>query len=112
MAVSTQPSGREGRFADCWSDPEQMHEMAAIVRLLTEIWSVPQVTKIGLAPRDIGVDLWVFMSEDDYDAEGLVSQAERDYINASSPHSFVLHVVPGSDVATEMLPPMTVLLER
>lgn len=112
MSVSTQPSGRGAPSAAPWSDPEQMHEVATIVRLLTEIWTIPQVTKIGLATRETGIDLWVFMREEDYEAEGLISLAERDYLNTSPPHGFLLHVAPGSDIHPTMLPPMTVLLER
>ena len=112
MAVGMQPSGRGSSSAGPWSDPEQMHEVATIVRLLTEIWTIPQVTKIGLATRATGVDLWIFMQEDDYEAEGRISLAERDYLNASPPHGFAVHVAPGSDIAPDMLPPMTVLLER
>jgi hypothetical protein len=89
-----------------------MHEVAAVVRLLTEIWSVPQVTKIGLATREAGIDLWVFMTEDDYEAEGQVSLAERDYLIANPAPGFAVQVVPGSDIAPDLLPPMTVLLER
>lgn len=112
MAVSTQPSERGAVAAGLWSDPEHVDEIAATVRLLTEIWTVPQVTKVALAPRESGIDLWVFMSEDDYEAEGRISLAERAYINARSARGFSLNVVPGQDIAPSMLPPMTVLLER
>jgi len=112
MAVGTQASGRGPSIVGPWSDPAQMHEVAAVVRLLTEIWTVPQVTKIGLAARETGIDLWIFMSEEDYEAEGLISLAERDYLNASAPPGFLLHVAPGTDIAPSMLPPMTILLER
>lgn len=112
MAVSTQPSGRGSSSPGPWSDPEQMHEVATIVRLLTKIWTIPQVTKIGLATRETGIDLWIFMPQEDYEAEGVISLAERDYLNASPPHGFALHVAPGSDIPPEMLPPMTILLER
>src|SRR4051794_25322322 len=94
MTVGTQPSSRGASGAGPWSDPEQMHEVATIVRLLTEIWTVPQVSKIGLAMRESGIDLWVFLTEDDYEAEGLISLAEREYLNVSSPYRFLLHVVP------------------
>ena len=112
MAIDTQPVGRGGVLVGPWSNPEQMHEVAAVVRLLTEIWTVPQVTKVALATRDGGVDLWVFMAEDDYEAEGRISLAERDYLNAGPPRGFSVNVVPGQDIAPSMLPPMTVLLER
>ena len=112
MAVDTQSSGRGSFSAGPWFDPDQMHEVAAIVRLLTAVWTVPQVTKVSLAVRATGIDVWVFMSEDDYEAEALISRAEREYINASPPHGFLLHVVPGTDIDVEMLPPATVLLER
>ena len=112
MAVGMPPSGRGSASTGAWSDPERMHALATIVRLLTEIWTIPQVAKIGLATRAIGVDLWIFMREDDYEAEGLISLAERDYLNASPPHGFALQVVPGADIAPNMLPPMTVLLKR
>jgi hypothetical protein len=112
MAVGTQPWGRGPSAPSPWSDPEQMHELTTIVRLLTELWTVPQVAKIGLATRDTGIDLWVFMPEEDYEAEGRISLAERDYLNASPPHGFLLHVVPGADIDPNMLPAMSILLER
>jgi hypothetical protein len=112
MAFSTHASDPGSSPTGSWADPAQMHEVAAIVRLLTKIWSIPQVTKIGLAPRETGIDLWVFMAEDDYEAEGLISLAEREYLNAGPAPGFILNVVPGSDVAPAMLPSMTVLLER
>ena len=112
MAVDTQPSGRGSFTTGPWSDPEHMHAVAAIVRLLTVIWTIPQVTKVRYAIRESGIDIWVFMSGDDYEAESLISRAERDYLNASPPAGFQLHVVPGTDIAPEMLPPLTVLLER
>jgi hypothetical protein len=112
MAVSTQPAERGASFASLWSDPAQMHTVAAIVRLLTEIWTIPQVRKVGLAVLETRTDLWVFMSEDDYEAEGRISLAERDYLNASPPRGFSLNVVPGQDIMPSMLPTMTILLER
>ena len=42
MAVGMQPSGRGSSLAGPWSDPERMHEVATIVRLLTEIWTIPR----------------------------------------------------------------------
>jgi hypothetical protein len=89
-----------------------MHEVATIVQLLTEIWNIPIVRRIGLSTRESGVDLWVFVYEEDYEAEGLISMAEREYLNASPAYGAALHVVPGSDIDPDMLPPMTVLLER
>jgi hypothetical protein len=112
MVVDTQRSGQGPFNLGPWFVPEQMHEVAAIVRLLTAVWTIPQVTKVSLAIRETSIDVWVFMSEDNYEAEALISHAERDYINASPPHGFLLHVVPGTDVSAEMLPPSTVILER
>ena len=112
MAVNTQPSGRGSSGAGPWFDPDQMFEVAAMVRLLTVIWTVPQVTRVSYAIRATGIDVWVIMAEDDYDAEALISRAEREYLNANPPHGFQLHVVPGTDLKPEMLPPATVLLER
>ena len=83
-----------------------------MVRLLTVIWTVPRVTKVSYATRATGIDVWVFMTEDNYADEAMISRAEREYLNANPPHGFQLYVVPGTDISPDMLPPATVLLER
>jgi hypothetical protein len=112
MAVNMQPFGRGSSGVGPWADPEQMYEVAALVRLLAVIWTVPRVRKVSYATRATGIDVWVFMTEDNYEDEALISRAEREYLNANPPHGFQLHVVPGTDISPDMLPPATVLLER
>jgi hypothetical protein len=79
---------------------------------MTAVGAVPQVTKLAMSTSGTGIDLWVFMAEDDYEAEGLISLAERDFLNSGCPPIVLIHVVPGNDIDLNMLPPMTVLLER
>lgn len=113
MAVADQPPVTPAGPGGFWPSPEQFRQFAPFVRLLTSIWSVPQVRKVSTSTCDSGVDLWVFMTEDNYQAEALISRAERDFLNSSDVAArFHLHVIPGNDVDPEMLPPTILILER
>lgn len=95
-----------------WPKPSQLRRSAPILRLLAEIWAVPQVTKVGLMLRESDVHIWVFMPEDDRAAESKISAAERAYLNATTLHGFELDVVPTSVIREDVLPPYEVVLER
>lgn len=119
MAVAAQPPSQHGTSGRRRLSPDELHELAPIVRLLTAIWMVPQVTKVAVATGEAitnvaAVDIWVFMSEEDYEAEAAISRAERAFLNENPGFGFLftLNVVPGQDIAPEMIPRHTVLLER
>ena len=95
-----------------WPSSEVLREHAPIVRLLSEIWVIPQVMKIGVAGGPHSVDLWVFASEDSEEIEAAISAAERAYRTAARPRGFTLHVIPHGAVPADALPPYDTLIER
>lgn len=95
-----------------WPSTEVLREHAPVVRLLSSIWAIPQVTKIGLTLGTHSVDLWVFMAEDDAALEARISAAERAYAAEVCTHGFMLHVIPDGAVPAEALPPYETLIER
>ena len=107
-----QPSKPARRRAAAWPKPSQLKQSVPILRLLAEIWSIPQVNKIGMHVLGADVHLWVLMPDDDRDAESKISAAERAYLNATTLHAFELDVVPLSSVREDILPPFETVLER
>jgi hypothetical protein len=95
-----------------WPKPSQLRQSVPILRLLAEIWAIPQVKKVGLWIDGAGVQVWVIMPEDDRAAESQIILAERDYLQATPLHRFVLDVVPLSRVCEDILPPFETILER
>jgi hypothetical protein len=79
---------------------------------MAAISAIPQVTKLSMSRAETNVNLWVFLAEDDYDVEALISRAEREFLNSGVPPMVRVHVIPGTDVDPSMLPSTTVLLER
>ena len=112
MAVAAQPPVPPQPVGDPHLTVETLQQFAPIVRLLTTIAAIPQVSKISVSLIPGSIDLWVFMPEEDFEAEGLISLAERDYLNSGRAHGFLLHVIPGNDLSPDVLPPNTVLFER
>src|SRR5688572_27501484 len=98
-AVAAQPPSAPQPSGDVNLTPEQLEQFAPIVRLLAAISAIPQVSHISVTAITGSIDLWVFMPEEDYEAEGRISLAERDYLNSGRAHGFMLHVIPGDDVA-------------
>ena len=112
MTVAAQPPLSPQSVGDPHLTVETLQQLAPIVRLLAAIWAVPRVNMISVSAIRGSIDLWVFMPEEDFEAEGLISLAERDYLNSGRAHGFLLHVIPGDAVSPEILPPNTVLFER
>lgn len=107
-----EPARAPRRQRVVWPKASQLRQSAPILRLLAEIWSIPQVSRIGLWVGEGAVQVWVFMPEDDREAESRISRAEREYLNATTLHSFELDVVPTSEIREEILPPFETVLER
>ena len=95
-----------------WPSSEFLREHAPIVRLLSQLWIIPQVTKIGVSGGTHSLDLWVFTSEDSEEVEALISAAERVYRASACTSGFMLHVIPDGAVPADALPPYDTLIER
>lgn len=98
--------------AHTWPSPELLREHAPLVRLLTSIWTIPQVLEIGLTLGTHGVDLWVFTSEDSEEIAATISAAERVYRASACTNGCMLHVIPEGAVPADALPPYETLTER
>jgi hypothetical protein len=113
-AVADSPTpvrpGRQPGVA--WTNSTQLWRSLPMVRLLAELWAIPQVKRVGLHVDGTGIHVWVIMPDDDSQAEARISAAERAYLNATSPHPFELDVVPLASVSEAVLPPFETVLER
>lgn len=111
MAVA--PASRSSSTTShTWPSPEQFREQKPIVRLVSTIWALPQVTKVGATPGTHSFDLWVFLSEDAPEIEDLISAAERAYRAEARMQGFTLHVIPEGAVPLDALPPYETIVER
>ena len=104
--------GRARPPTAAWSTESQLRKSWPIVKLLAEIWAVPQVSKIGVHANGAGIHIWVFLPDDDREAESRIILAERDYLQATSLHSFELDIVPLARVREALFPPFEAVLER
>ena len=111
--VASEKSTRSTRQpAAAWSTPSQLRKALPVVRLLAEIWAVPQVKKVDMWADGAGIHVWVFLPDDDREAESRIILAERDYLQATALHPFELDVVPLARVRADILPPFETVLER
>ena len=111
-----QPSGPSGKPARKpaapWSSAAQLERSLPLLRLLAEIWSVPEVGKVGVHADESGLQVRVLMTHDQRDARARIYDAERDYLNATRPHGFSLRVTPIARSGAEMIAPFETVLER
>ena len=83
-----------------------------ILRLLAEIWSIPQVATIAVAVEDTTTSVRVIIPGIDRAAMAGIYAAERQYLNTTSPHNFDLRVVPRTNASVAVPPPFETVLER
>ncbi len=95
-----------------WPSLAELRQSAPILRLLAEIWAIPQVSKIGLTLDEAEVQVWLFVPDDDREAEGRIWEAERAYLNATLLHDFRMQIIPRGKVQENLLPPFEIILER
>jgi hypothetical protein len=95
-----------------WSSAAQMRRSLPMLRLLADIWAIPQVGKVGLLSDDAGIQLRVLVRDDDRAARAKIYDAEREYLNATATHGFALRVTPMAKVGREMPPLFETVLER
>jgi hypothetical protein len=79
---------------------------------LSEIWAIPEVSKIGLLIDDAGVQVRVLIQNEDRSVRSKVYAAERSYLNGTPPHGFKLRVSSLPKVGNVMPPPFETVLER
>jgi hypothetical protein len=111
MAVAPPPRPNSAP-SHLWPSPEQFREQTPLVRLISTIWTIPQVRKIGAMLGTHSFDLWVFTAEDRPEIEALISSAERAFAAEACIHGFMLHVVPEGSIPADALPPYETIIER
>jgi hypothetical protein len=104
-SVERQPEPRptSRQLAFKWPTQSQIRRSAPILRLLAEIWAIPEVSKISLLIDATGAYVHVLLPDDDRVAESKIYSAERDFLNATPLHNFDLHVIPVSQVPQSIL---------
>jgi hypothetical protein len=95
-----------------WPRPSQLRQSAPIISLLAAIWSIPQVSKIGLTMEQGDIHLWVVMPTEDVEAEDRVYDAEYDYANSTRTPHFDLDVIILDRMPSNSVPPFETVLER
>jgi hypothetical protein len=106
------PSKPARRRAATWPKPSQLKQSVPILRLLAEIWSTDNVLKVGVMADEEGVHLRVLLADEDRAARSSVYAAEREYLNATPPHGFELHVSAASKAGHALPFPFEAILER
>ena len=122
MAVAERPpepvvrrrARRTRRRQVAWPNTSELAALTPVVRLLSSLWTLQKVRKLGAAVDNGQVDLWVLMDDEDLDVESQISAMEREYRVAGVPAgcAFELHVVPLNLVDPELIPPFETFLER
>ena len=100
------------RRAAVWPKPSQIKQSVPILRLLAEIWSTPDVLKVGVMADEEGIHLRVLLAGEDRAARSRIYAAERAYLNATPPHGFDLHVSSALKAGHELPFPFEAVLER
>jgi hypothetical protein len=109
---SPDPARAPRRQRVVWPKPSQLRQSAPILRLLAEIWSVPQVRTIAMLLEDRAVSIRVVLPDIDREAQPKIYAAERRYLGTTAEHAFNLHVVPLSKTRVPVPAPFEVVLER
>ena len=113
--AATVPEATDERLSPSaigWPSLAELRKSAPVLRLLAEIWANPWVYKVGVTVDGSDVQVWVFVPEDDREAELKVWDAERMYLNATPPHHFTIWIIPRAKVRDDLLPPFETILER
>jgi len=107
--TATRPARKPGAP---WSSAAQLRRSLPMLRLLADIWAIPQVGKVGLLSDDAGIQVRVLIRDNDRVARARVYNAERAYLNATEMHGFALRVTPMAKAGSEMPPPFETVLQR
>jgi hypothetical protein len=109
---TTEPKPASRLSVPAWPRPSQFQRSLPVFRLLAKLWAVPQVSKVGVANDDDGIEVRVLIREEDRPARSAIYAAQRDYLSETPPHSFQLWVSSAAKVGDEILPPYETVLER
>jgi len=105
---------RARRHPAIWPNQSELEALSPVVRLLSSLWTIEKVRKLGATVDHGQIDLWVVMDDEDLEVESRISALERQYRVDGLPsgHAFELHVVPLNLVDVDLIPPFETFLER
>ena len=109
LAPASHRASSAGRL---WQSPDELREYAPVLKLLTSLWTIPEITRIGLSADGLRVTVWAFTAKEDMDAESRVYALERQFLNSAPMTALNVQVVPLSDVPESALPPYETIIER
>ena len=107
-----EPAQAPRRQRVVWPKPSQLRQSAPILRLLAEIWAIPQVSKIGIFVDGPETFLRVVVPDTDRQIWSQIFRAEATYLNSTQSHHFELQVAPLSKAPVALPPPFETLIER
>ena len=107
-------SRRGRRPGIAWPNQAELAALTPVVRLLSSLWTLKKVRRIGAAVDGSQVDLWVLMDDEDLVVESRISALEREYRVTGVPAgcALELHIVPLDRVDADLIPPFETFLER
>ena len=110
MAIRTRemtPSSPHG-----WSPLSDVQVLAPIMRLVSGIWSLDSVRRVGLAAGAGQIDLWVIAADEAPEDEARIYELEREYLQSDGVLPIEVNFVPLSRVDEDSLPPIETIFER
>jgi hypothetical protein len=107
-----EPARAPRRQRVVWPKPSQLRQSVPILRLLAEIWSIPQVLTVAMHVEGASTAVRVVLPDIDRQAQAKIYAAERQYLAAMPLHDFDLQVVPLTKARVAVPAPFEAILER
>lgn len=108
----TRPARTPRQRPPAWPSAATLRQSAPIIRLLAELWAIPEVRRVALFRDGPNVQMAVLLDADDRVAESKISAAERAYMNDTAPHDLVVDVLTPPDWRDSVLSPYATVLDR
>jgi len=110
MAATRQPTLVQGTGAV--PSPDELRSLSPLIRLITGVWTLSSVSKIGVSSDSRVLEVWAFMRDENAEDEARIWDFERQYRNSVGAYPFELHVIPLDQIDEETLPPVETPLDR
>jgi len=107
-----EPKRAPRQVAPLWPKSSQVRQSVPVLRLISEIWAIPEVVQIGLSTDEDGVHVRVIITKEDRAVRSRVYATERTYLGTTPPHAFKLWVSPRAKVGKGLPLPFETVLER
>ena len=95
-----------------WSPLTDVQVLARVMRLVSGIWSLEAVRRVGLAAGDGQLDLWAIAANEAPEDEARIYELEREYLQSERVLPIEVKFVPLSRVDEDSLPAFETIFER